>query len=190
MAATFARLSRVMDLPALTARLLTPRERQSSTCSSRRRAGESLPDSLAVRFLRPVPALSSDGQPLYRVRESEPGRATRSYSYCPAAGISKLPLYDLRHTAITRLCEKPNNAEEVIESIAGHITHQMKKRHSHVRLKARRAALAGLVPERLDRAYSVPGSTIDGNGPARTGKPLNNQHVLDMVEAGCLRRSW
>jgi hypothetical protein len=30
-----------------------------------------------------------------------------------------------------------------------------------------------------------PGAAVgNGNGPARTGKPLNNQHVLDMVEAG------
>lgn len=44
-----------------------------------------------------------------------------------AAGIPKLRMYDLRHTSITRLCENPNNAEEVIEAIAGHLTHQMKK---------------------------------------------------------------
>ena len=93
-------------------------------------------------------------------------------------------MYDLRHTAITRLCENPNNAEEVIESIAGHITHEMKKRYSHVRVEARRAALAGLVPERLDKAYPIPGGTNNSSGPARTGKPLSNQDVLGMVEAG------
>ena len=101
-----------------------------------------------------------------------------------AAGIEKLRPYDLRHTAITRLCENPNNAEEVVESIAGHITHDMKKRYSHVRVEARRAALAGLVPERLDKGYPIPGSSSNGNGPARTGKPLTNQDVLGMVEAG------
>jgi hypothetical protein len=58
----------------------------------------------------------------------------------------------------------------------------MKKRYSHVRVEARRAALAGLVPERLDKAYPIPGAT--NNGTARTGKPLNNQDVLGMVEAG------
>jgi hypothetical protein len=100
------------------------------------------------------------------------------------AGIPKLRPYDLRHTAITRLCENPTNAEEVIESIAGHITHQMKKRYSHVRVEARRAALAGLVPERLDNsAYPLPGSN-SGKGPARIGKPINNQQVLDMVAGG------
>ena len=98
------------------------------------------------------------------------------------AGIEKLRLYDLRHTAITRLCEKPDVSEEVIESIAGHVTHQMKKRYCHIRVEARRAALAGLVPERLDRAHT-PGN--GGNsGPQKTGKPLTNEHVLSMIEAG------
>ena len=61
----------------------------------------------------------------------------------------------------------------------------MKKRYSHVRVEARRAALAGLVPERLEHsAYPLPGSNATGKGPARTGKPLSNKHVLEMVEAG------
>jgi hypothetical protein len=59
----------------------------------------------------------------------------------------------------------------------------MKKRYSHVRVEARSAALAGLVPERLDKAYPIPGGTNNGNGPARTGKPLSNQDVLAMVKA-------
>jgi integrase len=100
------------------------------------------------------------------------------------AGIEKLRMYDLRHTAITRLCEDPNVSEEVIESIAGHITHQMKKRYCHVRVEARRAALAGLVPARLDRSQ-MPSATPNGtqNGPAKTGKPMTNEHVLALVEA-------
>jgi integrase len=43
------------------------------------------------------------------------------------SGISRLRPYDLRHTAITRLCENPENSEETVEAIAGHITHEMKK---------------------------------------------------------------
>ena len=31
--------------------------------------------------------------------------------------------------------------------------------------------------------YPLP-SSGNGNGPTRTGKPLNNQHVLDMVAVG------
>jgi hypothetical protein len=92
-------------------------------------------------------------------------------------------MYDLRHTAITRLCEDPENSEEVIESIAGHITHQMKKRYCHIRVEARRAALARLAPARLDRALGAQQPANGANGQ-RTGKPLNNQHILDLVAAG------
>lgn len=100
------------------------------------------------------------------------------------AGIEKLRMYDLRHTAITRLCEDPNVSEEVIESIAGHITHQMKKRYCHVRVEARRAALAGLVPERLDTAHTPGNNGNNGDAPRKTGKPLTNEQVLSLVEAG------
>jgi integrase len=40
-------------------------------------------------------------------------------------------LYDLRHTAITRLCENPENSEETILSIAGHCSGQMLKKYSY-----------------------------------------------------------
>ena len=60
----------------------------------------------------------------------------------------------------------------------------MKKRYSHVRVEARRAALAGLVPERLDPSH-VPGNgNGKSNGPQKTGKPLTNENVLSLVEAG------
>jgi integrase len=99
------------------------------------------------------------------------------------AGIEKLRMYDLRHTAITRLCESPEASEETIESIAGHLTHQMKKRYSHVRTEARRAALAGLVPMRLDRSHIPSATTNAQSGPPKTGKPMTNEHVLALVEA-------
>ncbi len=67
-------------------------------------------------------------------------------------------------------------------------THEMKKRYSHVRVEARRAALAGLVPERLDSTYleARAGNIGKGKseGPQRTGKPLNNTDVLDMFAVG------
>jgi len=53
---------------------------------------------------------------------------------------------------------------------------------------ARRAALAGLVPERLDSTYldARAGNIGKGKseGPQRTGKPLNNTDVLDMFAVG------
>jgi hypothetical protein len=97
------------------------------------------------------------------------------------AGITSLRMYDLRHTAITRLCEDPENSEETIESIAGHITHQMKKRYCHIRVEARRAALARLAPARVATMETV--NKERENNP-KNGKSMNNQHVLDLVAAG------
>jgi integrase len=96
------------------------------------------------------------------------------------AGIKNLRMYDLRHTAITRLCEDPENSEETIESIAGHITHQMKKRYCHIRVEARRAALARLAPARVTAMQAA----NDGRANQNNGKAMNNQQVLDLVAAG------
>ena len=100
------------------------------------------------------------------------------------AGIGHLRQYDLRHTAITRLCENPENSEDTVEAIAGHITHAMKKRYSHVRVEARRAALAGLVPERLDKHFKFALPKADSDEPHRSGPSLNNEQVLDLLSAG------
>lgn len=76
---------------------------------------------------------------------------------------------------------RPQRLRETIEAIAGHLTHQKKKRYSHVRVEARRAALAGLGPERRDRSH-MPGE-CNNDGPVKTGKPMSNEQVLALVEA-------
>lgn len=70
---------------------------------------------------------------IIRTKKYDPARCcttfrTSWHKMLKAAKIKNLRLYDLRHTAITRLCEDPDTPEEVIESICGHLTHQMKKR--------------------------------------------------------------
>src|SRR5438270_5918745 len=52
--------------------------------------------------------------------------------------------YSFRHHAITELLENPEVSEEVAEALAGHLSHQMKKRYSHIRMEARRAAVEAL----------------------------------------------
>jgi len=81
-----------------------------------------------------------------------------------AAGIANFRMYDLRHHAITTLLENPDVSEETVECIAGHISRRMKKRYSHVRIEAMRAATAGLSLTR---------------GPA--GPVLSNEHVTEML---------
>lgn len=55
--------------------------------------------------------------------------------------LAKLRYYDLRHHALTKLLENPNVSEQTIEDIAGHLSHEMKKQYSHIRMKARAEAL-------------------------------------------------
>jgi hypothetical protein len=97
-----------------------------------------------------------------------------------AAGMPDLRLYDARHSAITRLYEDPDNSAETIEQIAGHHGSQMKIRYAHVRMNAKRAALARLVPQ---ATFAQP-KLADGNGKTRKGVPLTNQDVLTMLQMG------
>lgn len=61
-----------------------------------------------------------------------------------AAGLPQLRRYDLRHHAITVLLENPEVSEETIEDIAGHVSVAMKKRYSHIRKSAKKAAIMAL----------------------------------------------
>jgi hypothetical protein len=61
--------------------------------------------------------------------------------------------YSFRHHAITKLLENPDVSEETAESIAGHISHRMKKRYSHTRIEVRRAAVEVL--ERIAPQYGL-----------------------------------
>lgn len=52
--------------------------------------------------------------------------------------------HDLRHSFVTHLCENLNNSEQTIMALAGHVSHKMLERYSHVRTKAKEAAIAAL----------------------------------------------
>ena len=84
-----------------------------------------------------------------------------------AADLPGFRQYDLRHHCITALLENPNVSEETAEAIAGHITREMKKNYSHVRMDAQRKAVSGL-----------DGSTAE---LASEGTAFRNQDVLDML---------
>lgn len=73
---------------------------------------------------------------------------------CAAADIRNFRMYDLRHHAITTLLENPAISDETAESIAGHISARMKKRYSHIRIEAKRAALDALMPPWKDKKSS------------------------------------
>jgi integrase len=62
------------------------------------------------------------------------------------AGLAGLRFHDLRHHAITELAEG-RASDQVIRSIAGHVSQRMLEHYSHVRLEAKRKALEALSGE-------------------------------------------
>jgi integrase len=89
-------------------------------------------------------------------------------------GIPEMPrwasfrFHDLRHHAITGLAES-GASEQANMSIAGHISHKMLERYSHVRLEAKRQAIQALSHrpgETIIRQTSLGGhGTNDGTKP-------------------------
>jgi len=59
------------------------------------------------------------------------------------AGV-KVRWHDLRHTLVSRLAENPAVSEETIRALAGHVSHAMLARYSHIRSEAKRAAILAL----------------------------------------------
>ena len=73
-----------------------------------------------------------------------------------AAGVRFHP-YCLRHTAITRMLEA-GLPEEIVTAMAGHVSRQMLKRYSHIRLEAKRTAVLALqrvLPESVTNAVNA-----------------------------------
>jgi integrase len=71
--------------------------------------------------------------------------------------------HDTRHTLITDLAES-GAADETIREIAGHVSPQMLKHYSHIRMQAKREALQGIVatppPQHPDNPPSSPSSRV------------------------------
>ena len=65
--------------------------------------------------------------------------------------------HDNRHTLITDLAES-GAADETIRDIAGHVSKQMLKHYSHIRMAAKRGALEGIVakPKQQEPGKSEP----------------------------------
>lgn len=59
------------------------------------------------------------------------------------AGLSALRFHDLRHHCITKLAES-GVPDHVIVSIAGHVSKEMLEHYSHIRMEAKRQAVAML----------------------------------------------
>lgn len=74
------------------------------------------------------------------------------------AGLKGLRFHDLRHHAITRLAEA-GVPEQTLMAIAGHVSREMLEHYSHIRMQAKREAVAVIEsynPERLAVEASRP----------------------------------
>jgi len=60
-----------------------------------------------------------------------------------AAGLPGFRFHDLRHHCITRLAEA-GTPDQTLMAIAGHISQDMLEHYSHIRMQAKRAAVAAL----------------------------------------------
>jgi len=67
----------------------------------------------------------------------------------PTAGLR---FHDLRHHAITELAES-TTSDRTIMSIAGHVSQKMLEHYSHVRLEAKRTALANLASSSIEVSH-------------------------------------
>ena len=63
-----------------------------------------------------------------------------------AAGV-KGRWHDNRHTFITGLAESGEASDQTIMDIAGHVSKRMLKHYSHIRMEAKRRAVASLIPD-------------------------------------------
>jgi integrase len=59
-------------------------------------------------------------------------------------GLKGLRPHDLRHHCVTKLAESADASEQTVMAIAGHVSAEMLRHYSHVRLEARRKAVAAL----------------------------------------------
>jgi integrase len=59
------------------------------------------------------------------------------------AGLPGLRFHDMRHHAITKLAEN-GVADQTLMAIAGHVSKEMLEHYSHIRMEAKRVAVASL----------------------------------------------
>ncbi len=69
------------------------------------------------------------------------------------AGV-KYRWHDLRHTFISRLAENPNVSEQTIREMAGHVSKEMMQRYSHIRIEAKKDAIASLERQNIEAVPS------------------------------------
>jgi hypothetical protein len=89
--------------------------------------------------------------------------------------------HDLRHTFITRLLENPNNSEETVRSLAGHVSRKVMEHYSHIRQKAKEAVIAGL--ETADPSVDISTGWAQNWPQSKRDRGSEAEKVLDFTGA-------
>lgn len=69
--------------------------------------------------------------------------------------------HDNRHTLITGLAESAEASDQIIMDIAGHVSKRMLKHYSHIRMEAKRRAVAALVPQNAEGGMAAQNPVSD-----------------------------
>src|SRR5262249_52973228 len=91
------------------------------------------------------------------------------------AGLPHFRFHDLRHHCITRLAEA-GVADQTLMAIAGHVSKAMLDHYSHVRLQARRDAVAALDPPKKSRHYR---SDADGESQLMASTQMSTPNGIN-----------
>jgi hypothetical protein len=81
--------------------------------------------------------------------------------------------HDNRHTLITELAES-GAGDQTIMDIAGHVSKQMLKHYSHIRMEAKRTALESIVKKPADKDASVQQNGQTDGSPQKSLHRLQN----------------
>jgi len=86
--------------------------------------------------------------PFGKPQPTDPTKSATSFKTVWAAIKTKTDItgrwHDSRHTFITDLAESGEASDETIRDIAGHVSKQMLKHYSHIRMEAKRRAVDSL----------------------------------------------
>ena len=145
-----------------------------------------LPEANPDAFLFPSHQIGLAGDtrgPLvYAVDFERPLREWKSAWYTALRQTKlKYRWHDLRHTFITRLLENPSNSEETVRALAGHVSRKMMEQYSHIRQKAKEAAIAGL--ENGEPTLQLTSGWAQNWAQSDTEGRVGEEKVLDSIGA-------
>jgi integrase len=85
--------------------------------------------------------------------------------------------HDNRHTFITDLAESGEASDETIRDIAGHVSRQMLKHYSHIRMEAKRRGVAALVakPSAVEKGQEPEGTVKESAKVKRSRKVMRRR---------------